>query len=133
MCDAYKIMFLAKRLFQKIPLYNALIEQLCIKHLKNIDLLHELPFYGKLSITKISKAFKGYARNYKLDIIDSKDPLAQLEASKLSAKNLFKDLLDEIKGFKYQITLKLLLRKHKENGGIEFTPVYFNSSTKNSD
>ena len=126
-------MFLAKRLFQKLPLYNALTEQLCIKHLKNIDLLHELPFYGKLSITKISQAFKGYARNYKLEIIGSKDPLVQLEASKLSAKNLFKDLLDEIKGFKYQITLKLLLRKHKENGGIEFTPVYFSSSTKNSD
>ena len=96
-------------------------------------MLHELQFYGKLSITKISQAFKGYARNYKLEIIGSKDPLVQLEASKLSAKNLFKDLLDEIKGFKYQITLKLLLRKHKENGGIEFTPVYFNSSTKNSD
>ena len=43
---------------------------------------------------------------------------------------MFKHLLDEIKGFKYQITLKILLRKHKENGEIEFAPVYFNYTTK---
>ena len=44
-----------------------------------------------------------YARTYKVEIIDSKDPLAQLEASKSSIKDLFKDLLDEVKGFKYQM------------------------------
>ena len=61
---------------------------------------------------------------------DSKDPLVQLEASKSSIKYLFRDLNDKIKGFKYQITVKGLLRKDKQNGGIEFAPVYFNSSTK---
>ena len=35
-----------------------------------------------------------------------------------------------MKGFKYQITAKVLLSKHKGNGGIEFTPVYFNFTTK---
>ena len=78
----------------------------------------------------ISQPFKRYARNYRFELIGLQDPLAQLEAGKLSVKKLFKDLLDEIKGFKYQLTLKLLLRKHKENGGIEFAPVYFNSTTK---
>ena len=43
---------------------------------------------------------------------------------------MFKDLLDEIKCFKYLITVKVLLRKHKENGDIEFALVYFNSTTK---
>ena len=43
---------------------------------------------------------------------------------------MFKDLLNEIKGFQYQITLRVLLRKGKENGDIEFAPVYFNSTTK---
>ena len=38
--------------------------------------------------------------------------------------------MDEIKGFKYQITSKVLLRKHIEYGDIEFAPVYFNSTTK---
>ena len=36
----------------------------------------------------------------------------------------------KIKGFKCQITLKVLLKKYKPNGEIEFTPVYFNSLTK---
>ena len=66
----------------------------------------------------------------KLKIVEKKDPLIQLEASKISIKDLFKDLLDETKGFKYQITLKVELRKYKSKGEIEFTPVYFNSTTK---
>ena len=37
--------------------------------------------------------------------------MVQLEASKLSTKDLFSDLINEIKGFKYQITVKILLKK----------------------
>ena len=37
---------------------------------------------------------------YKVEIIEKKDPIVQLEASKLSIKNLFNDLLNELKGFK---------------------------------
>ena len=40
------------------------------------------------------------------------------------------DLLNETKGFEYQITVKVLLKKYKHNGEIEFAPVYFNSVTK---
>ena len=43
---------------------------------------------------------------------------------------MFSDLLNEAKGFKYQITLKVMLKKYKPNGEIEFRPVYFNSATK---
>ena len=82
----------AKRLFQKLPLYNDLIEKLRIKHLKNVDLLHELPFYDKLSIVKISKTFKGHARSYKIETKDSKDLLVELEASKLSIKDFKMEL-----------------------------------------
>ena len=54
----------------------------------------------------MSKAFKRYAGSYKVEIVDHKDPLAQLESSKSSIKDLFKGLLNEMKGFKYQITMK---------------------------
>ena len=43
---------------------------------------------------------------------------------------MFSDLLNETKGFKYQITVEVLLKKYKHNGEIEFRPVYFNSVTK---
>ena len=64
-------------------------------------MLHELPFYDELNVVKTSKAFKGHARSYSIEIIDSKDPSVQLTISKPSIKDLFKDLLAEIKGFKY--------------------------------
>ena len=81
------------------------------KHLSNIELLHELPFYDEFSVVEISKAFRRYAKSYK---VEPKDPLVQLEASKLYIGDLFKDLLNEIKGFKYQTTKKVLLCKHKK-------------------
>ena len=65
-----------------------------------------------------------------VEIVDKKDLIVQLQASKSSIKDLFNDLLNETKGFKYQITVKVLLKKYKPNGEIEFTPVYFNSLTK---
>ena len=120
----------AKELFQILLFYNVLIEKPNNKHLSNIELLHELPFYDELSVVETSKAFKRYARSYKIEIIDSKDPLAQLESSKSSIKDFFEDLLDEMKGFKYQITVKVLLSKRKINGDIEYAPIYFNSATK---
>ena len=48
---------------------------------------------------------------YKVEIIQRKDPVVQLEASKAGIKDLFSDLLNETKGFKYQITVKVLLKK----------------------
>ena len=107
-----------RRLFQIFPFYNAFIEKPEIKRLSNIELLHELPFY------------EGYARRYKPEIVDSKDPLVQLEASKSSIKDLFRDLLNEMKGFKYQKTVAILLSKHKMDGYTEYSPVYFTSTTK---
>ena len=49
----------------------------------------------------------------KVELVEKKDPLIQLEASKSSIKDLFNDLLDETKGFKYQITVKILLKNMK--------------------
>ena len=77
---------LLKNLFQILPFYSTFIEKPEIKKLSNIKLLHELPFYDELSIVKNSSAFSGHAKSYKVEIVDSKDPLVQLEASKSSIK-----------------------------------------------
>ena len=68
--------------------------------------------------------------SYKVKIIERKDPILQLEASKSSITDLLSDLLNEAKGFKYQITVKVLLKKYKSDGEIEFRPVYFSSTIK---
>ena len=54
--------------------------------------------------------------NYKAETIEKKDPIKKLEASKSSINDLFSDLLNETKGFKYQITLKVILKKTQAKG-----------------
>ena len=73
-------------------------------------MLSKIPFYEKLNVIKTDNAFRGYAMSYIVEIIEKKDPIKQLEASKSSTKDLFSDLLNETKGFKYQITLKVMLK-----------------------
>ena len=104
----------SKKLFQILPSYNVLTEKSDIKRLSNVELLHELSLYDELSVVEISKVFKRYSRNYKVEIIEPKGLLVHLESSKASIKDLFKDLLNEMEGFKYQITVKVLLSKTKE-------------------
>ena len=116
--------------FKELPFYNVSIDKPKIKRLKNIDLLPELPFYDQLNIIKIDHAFSGYAMSCKVEIVDKKDLIVQLKASKSSIKDLFNGLLNDTKGFKYQITVEVLLKKYKPNGEIEFAKVSFNSSTK---
>ena len=99
--------------FKELPFFNVSIVKPKIKRLKNIDLLTELPFYDQLNIIRTDHAFSGYAMSYKVEIVDKKDLIVQLGASKSSIKDLFIDLLNETRGFKYQITVKVLLKKYK--------------------
>ena len=86
-------------------------EKTRFKHLKNIDLLSELPFYEEVNVMETNQVFRGYRMSYKVEMVEKKDPIEQLEAIKSSIKDLFSNLLDETKSFKYQITLKVTLKK----------------------
>ena len=52
--------------------------------------------------------------SYKVEIIEKKDINKQLEASKSSIKEFFSDPLNKTKGFKYQITLNVMLKNTSE-------------------
>ena len=116
--------------FKELPFYNSFMDKPNIKRLSNINLLAELPFHDQLSIIKTDQLFSGYTMSYEVEIVERKDIIVQSEASKLSIKGLFSNLINEMKGFKYQITVKVLLKKYKPNGEKEFAPIYFNSSAK---
>ena len=62
--------------------------------------------------------------SYKYKIIERKDPIAQLEASKSSIKDLFSDLLNETKCLKYQITVTVLLKSRNLMGNLNL-PQFF--------
>ena len=117
-------------IFKILPFYNSYIERPKTKKLNNVQLLKDLSFYDDLSIVKNKTAFSGYSRSYKVEIVDKTDVIAQLKSSTIVIKDLFKDLLLELKTFKYQITLRVLLSKVKSSDLIEYSPVYFNSLTK---
>ena len=75
------------------------IENPKVKRLMNIDQLAELPFYEQRSAIKTNHAFRGCEMSYKVEIIERKVQILQLEGSKLSIKDLFSDLLNERKRF----------------------------------
>ena len=117
-------------IFKILPFYDSYIERPKITKLSNVRLLKEFPFYDDLSVVENKTAFSGYAQSYKVEIVDKKDVIVQLKSSKMAIKNLFKDLLVEMKGFKYQITLCILLSKVKSSGLTEYSTVYLNSLTE---
>ena len=95
--------------FKELPFYNVPLGKPIFKPLKNVDLLAELPFHKRLSIIKTDHAFSGYAMSYKVDIVDKKNLIVQLEGSRSGIKDLLNDLLNKTRGFRYQITVKFLL------------------------
>ena len=106
-------------MFQELSFYKNYTEKPNITKVKDIDLPSELSFYEELSIVKSDQAFEEYEMSYKVEVIEKKDPLIQLKSSKSSIKDLFNDSSKE----------KFELKKYKENE-IEFSLVYFNSTTK---
>ena len=109
----------ANKIFKILPFYESYIDKPKVKKLNNVQSLKELPFYDKLSIVTNKTAFSGYAQSYKIEIVDRRDAIVQLKASQLSIAELFKNLLIELKEFKYQITLAVLLSKVKNSGEVE--------------
>ena len=104
--------------FKELSFYNKHTEKPKTKRLESIDLLSELPFYEQLNVIKRNHALRGYAMSCKVEIIEKKDPIKQLEACKSSIKDLFSDLLNETKGFKYQIPLKVMLKNTSQMGKL---------------
>ena len=97
--------------FKELPFYNKPIKKSKVKRLKKHWSISWISFLWGTECNKTDQVFKGYAISYKVEIIERKDPTVQSGASKLDIKNFFSDLLNETKGFKYQITVKVLLKK----------------------
>ena len=88
------------KIFKILPFYDSYTEKPKVKKLNNVQLLKELPFYDELSIVTNKTAFSGYAQSYEIEIVDKRDVAVQLKASEIVIKELFKDLLIELKRFK---------------------------------
>ena len=72
---------LNKELLKILPFYNSFIDVPEIKKLSKVQLLKKLPFYDDLKIVRVNNAFSGYARTYKIEIVDKRDTVVQLKSS----------------------------------------------------
>ena len=96
--------------FKELLIYNKHIKKRKIKCLKNTDFLSELPFYEELNLIKKIRHLEDMQWFIELKKLRKKDPIKQLQTSKSNIKDFFSDLLNEPKGFKYQIMLKVILK-----------------------
>ena len=56
-------------------------------------------------ITKRSHAYKGYASTYNVELLNSFNPNLQFKNTEFAIRNKLKDLLTELRGFKFVTTL----------------------------
>ena len=119
-----------KELLSKQPFYKQPIKKLRVKKLSNHELLHELPFYDGINISRNVRAFKKCAETYEVEIVNNKTLSDSLTVSKNSIKNLFDELLREERGFKYIISVKITLKKRINDNEFDPKTLYFNSLIK---
>ena len=112
------------------PFINTPIKKPCIKKLSNYELLRELPLDDDINISRKERALRGYAKNYKVEIINNKNLINSLSASKNSIKNLFDELLRGKRGFKHITSVKITLQKRITDNEFDPKTPYFNSLIK---
>ena len=94
--------------------------------MKSYELLHELPFYDDINISRKERVFRGYAETYKVEVINNASLSDSVSVSKNSIKKLFDELLREKRGFKYIISVKITLKKQINDNEFNFKTLHFN-------
>ena len=122
-----------------------------IKNLTNYQLLRELPFflkrpkrskiltkhqilrnilplYDSIGISKRERAFRGYAKIYNVEVTDRKSLSDSLFLAKSSIIDLFSDLLEEKRGFKYVLSATITLKRwNNAINRFDIETIYLNS------
>ena len=83
----------------------------------------------RTKIEQTDKALKGYTKSYEISIKNNKDPLAQMQKTRMAIEYHTKNILTSMKGLKFVETLKVVFIKMSGNE-IIFKTAYFNSKAK---
>ena len=78
---------------------------------KNQILRNILPFYDRVGISKKERAFRYYAETYNVEVTDTKSLSESLFLAKSSTIDLFSDLLEGKRGFKYVLSATITLNR----------------------
>ena len=83
----------------------------------------------RTKIEEVDKALKGYTKSFEISIKNDKDPLVQLQNTRLAIENHITKLLTSMKGLKFVETLKVTFKKQDGDGTL-YKTAYFNSKPK---
>ena len=87
-----------------------------------------LPIYDSVGISRREYALKYYAETYDVEIIDRIMLADSLFLAKSSIINLFKDILREKRGFKYNLEIKVTLKRwNNAINRFDIETIYINS------
>ena len=78
------------------------------------------------TFTQKEKALRGYTRSYEIGLTNRQDPLIQLQNTRLLIKNNLLKILNEMKGLKFNETLKIMFEKQNGDELIK-EPAYLNA------
>ena len=113
-----------RRIRQKY--HKMLREQIRIKKDKEYRNLETTP---EIKIEQMNTAHKGYTKTYRINIINNKGPLIQLQNTRTAIRNHLKNILQSMKGLKFIETLKIIFQK-EVYGLWENKTAYFNSTAQ---
>ena len=80
----------------------------------------------RTKIEQTEQALRGFTRSYEIGLINRQDPLIQLQKTRSMIKNNLLKVLNEMKGLKFNETLKITFEKQKGDELIE-KEAYFNA------
>ena len=79
-----------------------------------------LPFYNIIGISRKEYAFRNYAETYEVEIADDISLSDSLFLAKSSIIDLFKDLLEEKRGFKYILSVTITLKRSNNETNTKY-------------
>ena len=83
-----------------------------------------------MQITKREHAFKGSARTYNVEILNSFNPELQLKDTESAIKSKLIELLTQLKGFKFVTTLVLVFKKIESKDKTKYDNFYSSSKAE---
>ena len=100
-----------------------------VQNKKNIKWRKWLENINKVTgptFTHKERALRGYTRSYEIGLTNRQDPLIQLQNTRLLIKNNLLKILNEMKGLKFNETLKIMFEKQNGDELIK-EPAYLNA------
>ena len=79
------------------------------------------------TFTQKEQAMRGFTRSYEIGLTNRQDPLIQLQNTRSVINNNLSKVLNEMKGLKFNETLKITFEKQKGDELIEMRTAYFNA------